>query len=92
MSENAIELNIKKYITDRNTYFVFPTEIAASMWADRATFVTECSAVAMERFIAWDKFKGEAVRSENQDRDSVPSIMRSIFAQSLSEMSSFFRI
>jgi hypothetical protein len=83
MSENAIELNIKKYITDRNTYFVFPTEIAASMWADRATFVTECSAVAMERFIAWDKFKGEAVRSENQDRDSVPSIMRSIFAQSL---------
>ena len=88
MSENIIEKTIKETIKDRNTYFVFPTEIDASLWADRTTLISSCTAVAMERFMAWDKFKGEAVRSENQDKDSVPAIMRMIFAANVIEENS----
>ncbi len=81
--QNIIETTLKENIKNQDAVFVFPTEIAASMWADRATFVTQCSAVAMERFLAWDKFKGEAVRSENQNKNSIPSMMRSIFVSNL---------
>lgn len=83
MSENLIENTLKEYIGDKNAVFVFPTQIAADLWADRATFVTDCTAVPMEKFMAWDKFKGEAVRGENQDKDSIPSTMRKIFAANL---------
>lgn len=85
MSINQIEVILKENIKNLDAVFVFPTEIAASLWADRATKITECSSVAMERFLAWDKFKGEAVRGENQNKDPVPSTMRTIFASQLIE-------
>ncbi len=81
--QNIIEKTLQENIKNQNSVFVFPTEIAATMWADRATLITDCSAVAMERFLAWDKFKGEAVRSENQNKNSIPSMMRFIFASNL---------
>ncbi|WP_178842934.1 PD-(D/E)XK nuclease family protein [uncultured Treponema sp.] len=82
---NLVEQVLKENIKNQNVIFVFPTEIAAAMWADRAIFVTDCKAVALERFLAWDKFKGQAVRSENQDKTSVPSVMRQIFVARLIE-------
>ena len=85
ISENIVEKILKENIKNQDTVFVFPTEIAASLWADRSIFVTDCQAVALERFLAWDKFKGEAVRSENQNKISVPSTMRQIFVSRLIE-------
>ena len=85
ISENIVEKILKENIRNQDTIFVFPTEIAASLWADRSIFVTDCQAVALERFLAWDKFKGEAVRSENQNKISVPSTMRQIFVSRLIE-------
>ena len=82
---NIIEKTLLENIKNQDAVFVFPTEIAAEMWADRAILGSECSAVAMERFMAWDKFKGEAVRSENQNKNSVPSMMRFVFASNLIE-------
>ncbi|WP_147615052.1 PD-(D/E)XK nuclease family protein [Treponema pectinovorum] len=80
MQENLIEKNLRENIRDENCIFVFPTEISASMWADRIIFTSDCSAVSMERFLAWDKFKAQAVRGENQGKESIPATMRSIFA------------
>ena len=88
MNENIIEETLKKYISSDNAVFVFPTLIAADLWADRSIFVTDVSAVPTEKFIAWDRFKGEAVRGENQDKISVPAVMRTIFAKSLIEENS----
>lgn len=88
MSENLIEKTLKEHINEKDCIFVFPTEISASMWADRIIFVSDCSAVSMDRFIAWDKFKGQAVRGENQGKDSVPATMRSIFASLVIEENS----
>ena len=81
--ENKIEQVIRENISNQKVHFVFPTQMAAELWADRAVFVTECPAVAMERFVAWDDFKGNSVRSRHQEKRSVPSVMRKIFARQL---------
>jgi len=77
---NLIEKTIEENIHKLNAVFVFPTQTSADMWADRATQITDVSAVAMERFLAWDDFKGQSVKSRQTDRMSIPSAMRQIFA------------
>ena len=53
LNRNLIEQTIKTHIHELTSVFVFPTQTAADLWADRATnpTVTNVSAVAMERFI-----------------------------------------
>lgn len=77
---NVIERTINARIKEQNTIFVFPTQTAADLWADRATLTSDVSAVAMERFIAWDRFKGAAVRGKQQRKKSIPAALRSMFA------------
>ncbi len=76
---NPIEKIIKENILNLNAVFIFPTQTAADLWADKATQVTQVSAVAMERFLAWDDFKSQSVKSRQTDRTSIPSTMRQIF-------------
>lgn len=84
--KNLIEETLIHNIQNQNTIFVFPTQTAADLWADRATEITSVSAVAMERFIAWDDFKGSSIKSQQKNKKSIPSTMRKIFtAQLLSE-------
>lgn len=82
---NLIEETIKENIKDIKNRFVFPTQMAADLWADRATDTCGISAVAMERFVAWDDFKGNSVKSKQQDKKSIPSVMRTVFATILLE-------
>ena len=67
------------------TVFVFPTEITARSWAEKALFLTEQKAVRLDRFIAWDSFKGSAIRSVKQEHESIPSLLRKLFVQNLLE-------
>ena len=82
---NLIEQTIKTHIHELTSVFVFPTQTAADLWADRATnpTVTNVSAVAMERFIAWDSFKGTSIKTKQKNKKSIPSSMRKIFASNL---------
>lgn len=80
---NIIKKTITENITNQNTVFIFPTQNAADLWADYITSNGPVKAVAMERFIAWDNFKGTSIRSQNQNKKSVPSTMRKIFADRL---------
>ena len=57
--KNCISANIKNL----NSVFVFPTQISASMWADKALEFSGAACVALERFIAWDESKGEYVKT-----------------------------
>lgn len=77
--KNLIEETLKENIKDINSCFVFSTQMAADLWADRATLVCNVNAVAMERFIAWDTFKSKSIKSKQKDKKSIPSIMRRIF-------------
>lgn len=83
--KNLIEETIRKNISDKTIRFVFPTQMAADLWSDRATLNCGVTAVAMERFIAWDDFKGTSIKTKQQEKKSVPSVMRTIFATLLIE-------
>ena len=85
LNHNLIEQTIKNHIHEQTSVFVFPTQTAADLWADRATnpAVTDVSAVAMDRFIAWDSFKGTSIKTKQKDKKSVPSSMRKIFASNI---------
>lgn len=85
MEQNLIENTIKNHIKNKNDVFVFPTQTAADLWADRITNpdISDVSAVAMERFIAWDDFKGNSIKTQQKDKQSIPSVLRKIFAENL---------
>ena len=72
---------ILQHLGEPNTIFVFPTGLSATAWAEK--MLDHVAAVAMERFIAWDSFKSEAIRSRHQNKASIPSLMRKIFASHL---------
>lgn len=76
---------LKKQLKDDKVVFVFPTEITARSWAEKALFLTPQKAVQINRFIAWDSFKGTAIRSVKQEYDSIPSLLRKLFVQNLLE-------
>ena len=69
---------ILQHLGEPKTIFVFPTGLSATAWAEK--MLDHVAAVAMERFIAWDSFKSEAIRSRHQNKASIPSLMRYIFA------------
>ena len=85
-SEYQIIIDIlSKTIKKEDAYFVFPTEITAKAWAEKSLFLTDYKAVELDRFIAWDTFKGTAIRSVKQDRASIPSLLRKLFVENLLE-------
>ncbi|MDR1318350.1 MAG: PD-(D/E)XK nuclease family protein [Treponema sp.] len=80
---NSVEALLLKNADDPEALFVFPTDVAASGWADHLLRIRGGGTAAMEKFIAWDTFKRNSIRSRVQDKKSVPSVMRKIFASCL---------
>lgn len=85
MAENLIEKLILENIKNQSAFFVFPTQTSADLWADRIVSSDGAKAVAMERFLVWDKFKSSSIKSRQIQKTSVPSAMRSIFVSNLIE-------
>ncbi|MDR2370233.1 MAG: PD-(D/E)XK nuclease family protein, partial [Treponema sp.] len=79
---NVIE-KITSHIHERNTRFVFPSETAAALWARKACGLAGVRSVAANRFLAWDRFKEEAVRAEAGDKRPVTAVLRRLFAEDL---------
>lgn len=73
---------IKQHLQNPLVYFIFPTDVSASTWSDYAVQFPP-HAIATERFMAWDSFKAEAIRAVNQDKISIPSTIRSLFAEKI---------
>ncbi|GHU87533.1 hypothetical protein FACS189476_03130 [Spirochaetia bacterium] len=85
MNTNPIEDLLLEKSKNPHALFVFPTGIAADLWADRLLKLQDGGAIAMEQFMAWDTFKQESIRSRMQDKKSVPSLLRKIFVSRLIE-------
>ncbi|MBO7123568.1 MAG: PD-(D/E)XK nuclease family protein [Treponema sp.] len=86
---NVIEKAIKENILDKNSVFIFNTDIAANSWTD---FIVRKDgndgwprSIALERFLAWDAFKGQALKSKDEGRAAIPSLLRKLFARGLLE-------
>ena len=82
MMMNPVEAVLIGNIDDPNALFVFPTDIAVSGWADRLLRIRG-KTIAMNKFIAWDKFKQKSIKSKVKDKKSVPSALRKIFISRL---------
>ncbi|MDR2470787.1 MAG: PD-(D/E)XK nuclease family protein [Treponema sp.] len=73
-------------IADPRVNFVFPSEIAALVWARKICLhgaAAGVRSVAADRFLAWDRFKEETIRVREPDRKPVSSLIRRLFARSL---------
>lgn len=77
---NPILNTLTKHIFDENAVFVFSTEIACTSWQDKVLEDEIIQAIPLEKFIAWDKFKAEAVRSKMQNKTSITSALRKLFS------------
>ena len=73
---NLVESILLENIDNPSSVFVVPTDIAVSRWVDRLLVLRRGGTVAMERFIAWDKFKQNSVKSRVHDKQSIPSVLR----------------
>ncbi|MFP3090398.1 PD-(D/E)XK nuclease family protein [Treponema sp. TIM-1] len=74
---------IFREIKNRNSCFVFPSEIAALTWARKINAFTGERSVAVNRFLAWDRFKETAVRAEERDQEPVSQVIRKLFTHQL---------
>lgn len=76
----------KAELAKKDSVFVFPTDVVKNSWIDWCVMHPEESgtdAVPLERFMAWDTFKGEAVRAKEEGKSSIPAILRKFFVNSL---------
>jgi hypothetical protein len=80
---NSVETVLLENIDRSNTLFIFPTDVAASRWADHVLRLLNGGTVAREKFIAWDTFKQNSIRSKVRDRKSVPAVLRKMFIAAL---------
>ena len=76
----------KQYLPDPNVLFVFSTDVVMNSWVDWCVCHEEESgvtAVPLERFVSWDKFKGQYASAEQKDKNVIPSLLRKIFVSNL---------
>ncbi|MDR3167147.1 MAG: PD-(D/E)XK nuclease family protein, partial [Treponema sp.] len=80
---NVIKAIIRREITKQESCFVFPSEAASSGWARRACDFTGVRSVALNRFMAWDRFKERAINAAAPDKRPVSRVLRRLFVRSL---------
>ena len=83
--ENLQEI-FKQYLPDPSVIFVFSTDVVMNSWVDWCVCHEEesgVSAVPLERFVSWDKFKGEYVSASEPGKSAVPALLRKLFVQDL---------
>ena len=83
--EGLIEQIVKKYIEDDVVVFVFPTEIAAAMWQERALDFHPRAVLPDERFMAWDRFKGIHAARAEKGKAEIHERIRELYAENLGE-------
>ncbi|MCL2721157.1 MAG: PD-(D/E)XK nuclease family protein [Treponema sp.] len=80
---NLVENTLLENIDNPDSLFIFPTDIAASRWADHLLRLKNGGSIAMDKFTAWDDFKGNSIKSKVKNKTSIPSALRKIFIERL---------
>jgi hypothetical protein len=80
---NSVENVLMENVDKSGSLFIFPTDVAASRWADHLLRMLNGGTVAMEKFIAWDTFKQNSIRSKFLNRKSIPAVLRKMFIAAL---------
>jgi hypothetical protein len=80
---NQILEIISREIKNQNSRFVFPSETASLAWAQKTYAFTGVRSLALNRFLAWDKFKETAIRAGAEDQKPIAKVIRKLFTQGL---------
>jgi hypothetical protein len=80
---NRISEIITGEISRPGVFFVFPSGVAADLWARKAGEFAGVRSLALNRFMAWDRFKERAVLAEAPGKRPVSSVIRKLFAEKL---------
>ena len=80
---NIVINTIEREIHNQNARFVFPSDIAASLWPRRICEILGLRSLARNRFLAWDRFKEWHIRSDVQDKEPVSKEVRQLFVLDL---------
>lgn len=78
---NSVKECLEENLNNLKAFFIFSTDIACRTWADWCVTSGKTKAVAMERFMAWDNFKGSFLRAKKEGKTAVPSLLRKLFIQ-----------
>lgn len=79
MNKNPVEEYIRREGLKDSSVFVFPSDIAATLWREKALFITQAGTLPSSRFIAWDRFKEEAVKANVAGKTPVSAILRKLY-------------
>jgi hypothetical protein len=74
----GVEAAVFPLLSDRNTRFVFPSEICAESWLERSLSAGGAAALETGRFMGWDRFKETS--AQEGGRTPVDTAIRRIFA------------
>ena len=80
MSINPVEEYIRQEGLNECAIFVFPSDIAATLWREKALSITNAGTLPSERFIAWDRFKEDAVKASVAGKSPVSALLRKLYA------------
>ena len=86
VAPEQLQTIFKQYLPDPSVIFVFSTDVVMNSWVDWCVCHEEesgVSAVPLERFVSWDKFKGEYVSASEPEKSAVPALLRKLFVQDL---------
>ncbi|MBP5568594.1 MAG: PD-(D/E)XK nuclease family protein [Treponema sp.] len=75
-------------LKDQNNHFVFSTDVVMNSWIDFLVTnpdLSGVSALPLERFTAWDKFKNTSLHATQKGKSAIPSDLRKIYISSLIE-------
>lgn len=80
---NPVEEVLRAQGKDPKTVFVFPSDVAAALWREESLEILGVGTVEARRFMAWDRFKAEAIRSSIGSRTAVSEALRRLYARDL---------
>lgn len=80
---NPVEDAILREGHDPSVVFVFPSDVAASLWLEAALDILGAGTLPRERFIAWDRFKEEAIQASVGGKAPVSAVVRRLYALDL---------
>ena len=83
MAANPVRETIRESWSCGDTVYVFPSQIAAALWLEAALGFLGAGTVPADRFVAWDRFKEEALRENVGPLKPVSSIVRKLYALDL---------
>jgi len=83
MQANPVIEIISREGGDDHAVFVFPSDIAASLWMVEALSITGKDTLPARRFIAWDRFKEQAVQATVAGKKPVSAVLRKLYALKL---------